>query len=162
MNWCRGETFLQSFKNLYHFKMSIFAMFSRETSTKTEKRKLGDKGEDFFVKHLVKHNYKILDRNYLKKWGEIDVVAKKDNIFHFFEVKTVRRKLYGKENLGFHDPEENVHKWKRQRLARTIETYLAEKRISEDAEWQADVAAVFLDLNTGEHTIRITEDIDLI
>ena len=42
------------------------------------------------MKHLVKHSFKILDRNYRKKWGEIDIVAKKDNILHFIEVKTIQ------------------------------------------------------------------------
>ena len=127
----------------------IFNLFSRETKKKTQKRELGDKGEDFFVKHLVKQNYKILDRNYLKKWGEIDVVAKKDNIIHFFEVKTVARNLVGRRS-EFHDPEENVHRWKKERLSRTIESYLAEKKMPDNTVWQADVAAVFLDLQGNE------------
>ena len=54
----------------------------------SEKRKIGDLGENLCVKHLVKHGFKILDRNYQKKWGEIDIVAKKSGIIHFIEVKT--------------------------------------------------------------------------
>lgn len=140
--------------------MILFNMFSRETDSRTIKRKTGDFGEDFFVKHLVKHKYSILDRNYLKKFGEIDVVAKKDGVIHFFEVKTIKRPFSYMAGGGY-DPEENVHLWKRKRFARVIESYLSEKKISENTVWQVDVAAVFLDLKDKKHTIRITEDIDV-
>lgn len=140
--------------------MGIFNMFSRETDKRTIKRKTGDFGEDFFVKHLVKHKYSILNRNYLKKFGEIDVVAEKDGVIHFFEVKTVKRPFSNVVGGGY-DPEENVHIWKRARFGRTIEAYLSEKKIPENKEWQVDVAAVFLDLRGGKHTIRITEDINV-
>ncbi|MDP2676292.1 MAG: YraN family protein [bacterium] len=133
--------------------MGIFNLFSRETDKRTSKRKTGDIGENIFVKHIVKHKYRVLDRNYLKKWGEIDIVAEKNGVIHFFEIKTVTHET---EN-----PEENVHFWKRKRLVRVIEIYLAEKHIPETTSWQVDVGAVFLDLAGGKHTIRITEDIDI-
>lgn len=132
-------------------------MFSRETDNRTAKRKVGDFGEDFFVKHLVKHKYKVLGRNYFKKWGEIDIIAEKDDVIHFFEVKTV----VVKKSVSQYDPEENVHFWKKKRLARAVESYLAEKHIPENASWQIDVGAVFLDLEEKKHTIRITEDINV-
>jgi len=55
----------------------------------TGKQIIGRLGEDIAVKHFVKHSFKVLDRNYRKKWGEIDIVAEKDNILHFIEVKAV-------------------------------------------------------------------------
>ena len=117
----------------------------------TLKQKIGNIGEDISVKHLVKHSFDILDRNYRKKWGEIDIVAKKDGVLRFIEVKTVS---YETSN-----PEENVHFWKQQRLARAIQTYLAEKEVSCETEWQLDIMAVFLDKKTGEYKIRITENV---
>ena len=51
-------------------------------------RKFGDLGEDFAEMFLVKHSYRILDRNYRKKFGEIDIVASRDNVVSFIEVKT--------------------------------------------------------------------------
>ncbi len=127
----------------------------------SEKRKLGNIGEDFCVKHLVKHGYSILDRNYLKKWGEIDVVAKKNGIIHFVEVKTKELQSFMWNNFDNYDPEENVHPWKLKRLSRAIQTYLMEKNVDDDTEWQVDVAAVFLDLDAEKASIRIVEDVGL-
>ena len=127
----------------------------------SEKRKLGNTGEDFCVKHLVKQVYDILDRNYLKKWGEIDMVAKKDGVIHFVEVKTKELESFMWNSLENYDPEENVHPWKLKRLSRAIQTYLMEKNVDDDTEWQVDIVAVFLDLDAEKASIRIVEDIGL-
>lgn len=118
----------------------------------TVKQEIGKLGEDIAVKHLVKHFFEILDRNYRKKWGEIDIVAKKDDILHFIEVKTVSYET---------NPEENIHFWKRQRMARAIKTYLLEKDVSCETEWQVDSIAVFLDFKTRRAKIRMIENIIL-
>jgi putative endonuclease len=49
---------------------------------------LGYKGEDIAADHLIKSGYKILIRNW--KWGkhEIDIIAEKDDLVVFVEVKT--------------------------------------------------------------------------
>ena len=134
----------------------------------TEKQKVGEIGENIAVKHLVKHKYKILDRNYRKKWGEIDIIAKKNNVFHFIEVKSVSCETwkYNKINVSgetFDDyrPEENVHPWKIKRLKRAIQSYLIEKNVSGETEWQLDIMAVFIDFSKKRAKIRITEDIGL-
>ena len=54
-----------------------------------EKNQIGAYGEQIAVNYLKKQGFIILDTNYLKKWGEIDVVARKTSIIHFVEVKTV-------------------------------------------------------------------------
>lgn len=126
----------------------------------TPKQHIGEIGEDIAVKHLVKHFFEILDRNYRKKWGEIDIVAKKDNILHFIEVKTVN--VSPETKNGSYQPEENVHVWKRQRLARAIKTYLLEKKVSDETEWQVDIMAIFLDFKIRKAKIRLTENIILV
>ena len=55
----------------------------------SETQKTGEIGENIAVKFLMKHGFSILDRNYTKKWGEIDIVAEKDNKISFIEVKSV-------------------------------------------------------------------------
>lgn len=125
----------------------------------SEKRQFGDIGEDLCVKHLVKHGYRILDKNYLKKWGEIDVIAKKNGIIHFVEVKSKDLKSFMWNNLDLYSPEENVHPWKLKRLSRAIQTYLMEKNIDDEIEWQIDIAAVFIDFDSKKATIKIIEDI---
>lgn len=119
--------------------------------------KIGEDGEKIAVKHLMKQGYKILERNYRKKWGEIDIVATKNKILHFIEVKTVSCVT----KFDDYFPEENVHYFKKQRLARAINTYMAEKRVSYETEFEVDVVAVFYDPETGESKIRMTENIIL-
>lgn len=138
----------------------------------TNKQKIGDIGENLAEKFLVKQGYTILDRNYRKKWGEIDIVAEsfdktQDNkILHFIEVKTVslKRTVLGKlAEVGpwQHMPEENIHLWKRKRLGRTIQTYILEKKVSDETDWQIDIMAVFLDFGTKKAKIRMTENVIL-
>ena len=51
----------------------------------TEKRRLGDFGEDLTCEYLQKKGYKILDRNYSKTFGEIDIIARKGEVISFVE-----------------------------------------------------------------------------
>lgn len=134
----------------------------------THKQKIGQIGENVAVKHFVKLRFKILDRNYRKKWGEIDIIAKKDNILHFIEVKSVSYETFPSAKSGSSDvsyetlrPEENIHFWKRKRLARAIQTYLMEKNVSCETEWCVDMIAVFLNLKTKKAKFRFTENIIL-
>lgn len=55
---------------------------------KTEATKLGRLGEKAAAKYLKKKGYKILKRNYVVLSHEIDIIAKKDDIIAFVEVKT--------------------------------------------------------------------------
>jgi putative endonuclease len=115
----------------------------------TKKRKTGNLGEDLACRFLMKHGFNIIERNYLKKCGEIDVVAKHHNTVHFIEVKSVSCETldnvpHETSNESFR-PEDNVHPWKLQRLAKTILVYLSEKNISHETEWQFDVVTVYID-----------------
>lgn len=125
-----------------------------------KKQKIGRVGEDTACKFLMKQGFSIKERNYLKKWGEIDIIALKSNIIHFVEVKTVSReniRNVPRETLDeHHSPEENVHTWKVKRLSRVIQTYLLEKK--EEKKWQFDIIAVFLDLENREAKVRFTEN----
>lgn len=52
------------------------------------KREIGNIGEEFVCEFLEKNSYEILKRNYTIRGGEIDIIAKKDDIVAFIEVKT--------------------------------------------------------------------------
>ncbi len=142
-------------------------MFNKKfTKEPTKKQKIGQTGEDFACKYLEDNGYKVIERNYLKKWGEIDIVAKKGNIIHFIEVKSVTRNLSDNvihETLkdDFYRAEDNMHPWKLQRLGRAVQSYLLERDISDDIEWQFDVATVHIDASKGLHKVFILEDIVL-
>lgn len=134
-----------------------------KNNKETEKQKIGRMGEDVACRFLMKRGFNVIERNYLKKWGEIDIIAQKGKILRFIEVKTVSRENVGNishETNGYR-PEENVHPKKLRRMTRVIQTYLIEKGI-EDDNWQFDVLAVYFDLNNMEAKCRFTEDVILL
>jgi putative endonuclease len=52
-------------------------------------------GEEIASKFLTKKGYKIIDRNFRKGYGEIDIIAVYNNVLVFIEVKTRTTNLYG-------------------------------------------------------------------
>jgi putative endonuclease len=51
-------------------------------------RNKGNIAENKAVEFLKKKNFKILKRNFYTKFGEIDIIAFKNDVFHFIEVKS--------------------------------------------------------------------------
>ncbi|MFA6257627.1 MAG: YraN family protein [Candidatus Paceibacterota bacterium] len=129
----------------------------------SQTQKTGEIGENIAVKFLMKHNFLIIDRNYTKKWGEIDIVAKKDNKLYFIEVKSVARETLDNvfNETSNYRPEDNMHPWKLKRLSRTIQTYLLSEKISDEKEWQVDLLIVFLDIKNKKAKIKVVNDIIL-
>jgi putative endonuclease len=127
----------------------------------SEKRKFGDVCENLAVKCLTGRSFRLLERNYLKKWGEIDIIAL-DSVsretpgIHFIEVKGNR---YNSLHPHTHKPEDNVHMWKTRRLWRAIQTWFMEHPDYEDYEWQNDVMAVFIDEEHKRFKIRWTKNV---
>lgn len=126
------------------------------------RRELGKKGEDIACMFLMKHGYRIVDRNYWKKWGEIDIIANTGSMLCFIEVKSVSR-VTGQGQVtyetGEYRAEDNLHPWKLQRLSRTIQSYLLEKGL-EDAEWRLDAVTVLID--QVKRTARVEHIKDII
>lgn len=127
---------------------------------KTDKRKLGDLGEEIACNFLIKHGFKIIERNYLKKWGEIDIIAEKAGIVHFVEVKTVSSDLSViRETNDSYRAKENIHPWKLQRLSRAIESYLLE--FEREGDWHMDAVIVLLDSKNKKAQANYIENINL-
>ncbi|OGC87710.1 hypothetical protein A2949_00390 [Candidatus Adlerbacteria bacterium RIFCSPLOWO2_01_FULL_54_21b] len=132
------------------------------------KRKIGDIGEEVACKYLETKGFRILERNYLRKWGEIDIVAEKGNLLSFVEVKSVSRESASwpihpevlSKGAGYR-PEENVHPAKLHRLHRAIQTYLLDRKVPEDCPWRVDVACVYLDFETRKARVEILENVIL-
>src|SRR3989338_8799484 len=120
------------------------------------KRKIGDIGEEVAVKYLERKGFRILERNYLRKWGEIDIVAEKGQLLSFIEVKSVSRE----PGKGYR-PEENMHPAKLKRLHRVIQTYLLDRKVPDSKEWRVDVACVYLDFSTRKAKVEMLENVIL-
>ena len=132
---------------------------------RTEKRKIGDIGENIACKFLMKRGLEIIEKNYNKKWGEIDIIAKKGQKLHFVEVKSVTRdslKHVSPETDSYR-PEDNLHPWKLKRLSRVIQTYLlgykGNRSVSYETDWQFDVVVVYLDIKNLQAKVNYMEDI---
>jgi len=100
---------------------------------------LGFLAENLAARYLEKKGYAILDLNYRKPWGEIDIIATKEGILVFVEVKANRKIIAGFE------PELRANSSKIVKVVRTARTYLAERKYGHDQEWQIDVISIGLD-----------------
>ncbi|KND48698.1 MAG: putative endonuclease [Parcubacteria bacterium C7867-003] len=134
--------------------------FSKEP---TEKQKIGQIGEDRACEYLEKNGYGVIERNYLKKWGEIDIVAKKASKIHFIEVKSVSRNLEDVTHVtkDTYNPEDNMHPWKLERLGRAVQSYLLDRNVPDEVEWQFDLVTVYIDMNKRLSRVEIMEDLVL-
>ena len=108
---------------------------------------IGKIGEDIATKWLVSRGMIVIERNYLRKWGEIDIVTRETNgKVHFVEVKSVSYET--KSDLEWavpyetYRPEEQVHKRKQERLKRAIQTWVGENQYK--GEFQIDIVLVHL------------------
>lgn len=129
---------------------------------------VGKLGEDIACRFLEDQEFYIKERNYKKKWGELDIVALRKDVIHFFEVKTVSREIRNsdRDDNAAHEarlfqPEDSVHPLKRRRLARAIQSYLSERNVLEKAEWRFGILAVFVDIERRTARVRQTQEIPL-
>lgn len=120
-------------------------------------QKTGEIGEHVAVRYLLGKGYSVLERNYTKKWGEIDVVAAKGRKTYFIEVKSKTGDSVVSDKEEEYRPEDNMHPWKIERLRRTIQTYLAEH--SEIGEWQFGLIVVIFDPSLHSARISYLENI---
>ncbi len=129
-------------------------------------------GENIACRFLMKRGFEIIEQNYNKKWGEIDIIARKGEKLHFIEVKSVTREslkhvsgLPGNSTGETDDyrPEDNLHPWKLKRLSRVIQTYLLSydrnKDVTHETDWQFDVIVVYLDIKNLQARVNYMEDI---
>ncbi len=79
-------------------------------------KSIGNKGEEIAARFLLSQGYKILQRNFKSKFGEIDIIAINHNVLVFIEVKTRWSKAFGL-------PEEAVTPWKIKSIIKTGEYF---------------------------------------
>lgn len=106
---------------------------------------IGAIGEKIANRYLQKKGFLLLDQNYLRKWGEIDLIFQKGAKIHFVEVKTVSHEtkaaLKTAVSYGTWRPEEQVTAQKIAKMNRAIESWLQETKHN-FVEWQIDVVAI--------------------
>ncbi len=121
----------------------------------TQRSAFGALAEDMAAEYLTSHNYKILEQNYRKPWGELDIIAQKGTSVIFVEVKANRQ-----ESAGF-EPELRAGHEKMKKVVRTARTWLSSRKYPEDQEWQVDVISVTFNKERKTAKIRHYKNIDL-
>ena len=98
------------------------------------RRMLGQHGETLAAQRLQSLGYFLRERNWRCPVGELDIVAEKEGVLVFVEVRTRRGDRFG-------TPEESITPTKRAKLLEVAQTYL-EEHAAEDCNWRIDVVAV--------------------
>lgn len=101
------------------------------------KRRFGGEGEAEARAYLEKKGAKILEMNYRRPTGEIDIIARYKRTLLFVEVKR-------RTTLRFGRPAEAVDRAKQAHILRTAQLYLQENRL-EDAPLRFDIIEILPD-----------------
>ena len=118
-----------------HRKTFVKNIISTEQNEiKSYNRAKGTKGELLAVKEMQKAGYTILERNFRRECGEIDIIAQKQNTIVFTEVKLRQTEINGQ-------PCEAVTQQKQKRIAQTAKYYISENNII-DFDMRFDVAEI--------------------
>lgn len=106
----------------------------------TKKTELGAIGEDFACGYLVKKGYKIIERNYRKSWGELDIVGiEPGGVLVFVEVKTMKNEFC--QDIT---PEDQMTFSKIKKFKKTATLYAGSHQnlINDKKGWRLDVIAL--------------------
>jgi putative endonuclease len=98
---------------------------------------VGKAGEEAAVEYLRQHGYRILERNYRCRFGEIDLIAHDGAVLAFVEVKTRRSQAFGPAAAA-------VTRTKQQHLIKASQAYLMQRKKAKEV-CRFDVVTVELD-----------------
>ncbi len=106
-------------------------------------RNKGKYGENIAAKYLKTHGYKIVERNYYCKFGEIDVIALNEDMLVFIEIKT-------RSSRKTIPPEFTVTKPKQNKIKKTARHYIGKHNIL-NRDCRFDIVAITME--KGKHTV---------
>jgi putative endonuclease len=130
-----------------------------------EHNDIGKIGENITQSFLVKHGFMILETNYRTKYGELDIVAKKDKKLHFVEVKSVKVRDFNNLHTLKVKPEDNLTKEKWSKFVISVETYLRHRNVipasagGQETLWQIDLACVYIHTEIREGRVVLMQNI---
>jgi len=125
---------------------------------KSKTSQTGALGEEIACAFLVRKGFTIVEKNYRRPWGEIDIIAERNNEVRFVEVKAFSGDLemFSREINGYR-PEEQIHPAKLKKIVRTAQLYMEHKE--DRREYQIDAVGVILDPITRKARCRHFEQI---
>lgn len=118
----------------------------------TYQRKIGDKGEQIAAEYLKERGFQLLEKNFITRYGELDLVTLEGDMIVFVEVKTRTSKAFGL-------PETSITPTKMERIENAALLWLqAHPEASED--WRVDVVAIIMgqqgEILDFQHFINVT------
>ncbi len=116
----------------------------------TQQQQLGDRGETLAAQHLEARGYVIQATNWHCSHGEIDIIARRDHVLVFIEVKT--RRAYTTESAFA-----SINARKQEKLIAAVHHYLSDHN-HENSIWRIDAIAVALPPDNQEPLIEHVED----
>lgn len=115
------------------------------------KKEFGNIGEEISAKYLESIGYKIIERNFICRQGEIDIIAKDKDEYVFIEVKTRSNFLYGKAK-------EAVDNYKQKHIYKSTRYYLHINRL-DNSYVRFDVIEVYLKDN--KYKLKHLKQVDI-
>lgn len=120
---------------------------------KLDHKSIGKLGEKIATSYLIKKGFKIIDRHFTSHWGEIDIIAKKEDKISFLEVKTRIGDKMGK-------PYEAVTFYKIKALKRAIDYYLLKNNLK-NYKLSLDLISIILNNDLSLKKIDYYENVEI-
>jgi len=114
------------------------------------KREIGHIGESLAVNHLISEDYEILETNWRYSRAEIDIIAQKEGVLIFIEVKTRTSQFYGQ-------PEDAIGQAKEALIMDAAQRYM--DKISYDWEVRFDVISIIVTKSGQKKALNHFEDV---
>jgi len=121
---------------------------------KNQNYKKGKLGEQIARDYLIKKGYRIIRQNFQTRFGELDIVASKDNLLIFIEVKL-------KVEADFGRPEEMITQKKLRQVKNTAEIFLMQEKtyLSNFKQYRIDAICIILNQDMTVKEIRHYENL---
>lgn len=105
---------------------------------------IGKWGEKIAAQYLVGKGYRILYTNWKSPYGELDIIAKKNDVLSVIEVKT-------RTGINYGWPEEAVTPAKQEHLLNASQAFVDEHIEFAALPWQIDVIAILVEWQTDQN-----------
>ena len=99
------------------------------------RKQLGNDSEDLALNYLLQQGYRLIQRNFRCKSGEIDLIVQKENQLVFVEVRSRTGNQYG-------EPSETVNRKKQDKIRKTARYYLYQHRNLEQYYCRFDIVSI--------------------
>lgn len=113
-------------------------------------KEIGSFGEALARDYLISKGYKILNMNFRNKFGEIDIICKKNNLLIFCEIKS-------RYSNSFGSPIESITCYKQKQIIKLSELYLISKKYY-NFNVRYDIIEVIFNTITSSHIINHVQD----